>query len=673
MGILEGMASGFFQAISLGVLPYLVIGALFGLIVGVIPGLSGHFAMAMVIPFLYTMEPATGVAFLLGAHSTVSQGGGLTAILFNIPGTGSNVATMFDGSVMRANGRGGVAVGVAMTSCFLGAAFGALVIALLLPALRHIVLLFGPPEVFVLVLLALTFVSVLGDGDIIKSIVAALSGLLLAMIGLDNVTNQERFTFGLLSLQDGLELVPVILGLFAVSEMFELWSKGGSLIGKHENSLSARETQKQIFHGVSEAFRHWWLVMRCSSIGTVLGLVPGLGSAAASFIAYAHAKQTSKSRETFGKGNIEGVIAPESAIDAVEGGALATTLAFGIPGSSSMAILLAGLFVLGLETGPKMVTDNVDLVFVMIFTIVIGNFIGTVAGMFMINPLTRASTIRSSILVPVLITTIFTGAYAVNFSWFDIGIAVVFGILGYLMKEQGYSRAALLIGFVLGFALEKNLYLAVQLSGPYFIFDTVPLTLAIITIVFLGYSIWNIIRENKKGEILADGEGVTAVSIHEGTMQLCFIAVIGLILVAAFIQALTYDIVSARTPLVIMVPLLILAGVEFRHSWKVAAGTDIARQLFDVLQGKNSNFNSSAGFFGWMILLLALIFVAGHYAGIAAFMFMLMYMIAGEKPVLSLSISGGVTLIIYTLFEHIFSIELYRGLVYRAWAGYGIY
>jgi TctA family transporter len=457
--------------------------------------------MAMVIPFLYTMEPAAGIAFLLGAHSTVSQGGGLTAILFNIPGTGSNVATLFDGAMMRNQGRGGVAVGVAMTSCFLGAAFGSLVISLLLPALRHIVLMFGPPEIFVLVILALTFVAVLGDGHMHKSILASLGGLLLAMVGMDNVTNQERYTFGLLELQDGLELVPVILGLFAVAEMFDLWAKGGSLVGERADNLTARETQRQIFHGVRQAFRHWWLVLRCSTIGTTMGLIPGLGSAAASFVAYGHAKQTSKNKETFGKGNIEGVIGPESAIDAVEGGALASTVAFGIPGSSSMAILLAGLFVLGMETGPKMVSENVDFVFLMIFTIVIGNFIGTIAGMFMINPLTRLSGIRGSVLVPVLITIIFTGAYAVNFAWFDIGITVIFGILGYLMKELSYSRAALLIGFVLGFSIEKNLYLALQLSGPYFIFEPLPLALATVTAAFLGYNIWAYIRNGQKVKI----------------------------------------------------------------------------------------------------------------------------------------------------------------------------
>lgn len=497
MGIVEGLSSGFLQTVSPGILPYICVGSLFGLVVGVIPGLSGQFAMAMLIPFLYTMDPTTGIAFIIGAHSSVSQGGGLTAILFSIPGTGQNAATLLDGPPMRNNGQAGLAVGAAMMSCFLGGAFGAIVLALLLPILQEVVLFFGPPEIFVLAFLALTFVSVLGDEDIVKSIIAALLGLLLAMIGLDNVTNQERFTFGLLQLRDGLSLVPVILGLFAIAEMFDLWLRGGSLAGKHTNMLSAKETQKQIFRGLGEAIKHWKLVARCSAIGTAMGVIPGLGAAPASFVAYGHAKQSSKSKETFGRGNIEGVIGPESANNATQGGALASTVAFGIPGSSSMAILLAGLFILGMETGPKMITEHVDVVFVMIFTIIIGNLIGVIGGVFLVNPLSRATSLRSSLLVPVLVVIILTGAFAVNRSAFDMGIAIFFGILGYMMKLLNYSRAAMLIGFVLGFAVEKNLYLAIQLSGPYFLFDPIPLTLAIITLVFLGYNIWSIARRKR--------------------------------------------------------------------------------------------------------------------------------------------------------------------------------
>lgn len=490
MGIAEGFVSGLFQALSFDVFPYLLAGSLFGLVIGVIPGLSGHFAMAMAIPFLYTMAPNAGIAFLLGAHATVAQGGGITAILFSTPGTGQNAATLLDGPPMRDKGLAGVAVGAALMSCFMGATFGAVSLALLLPVLQEVVLLFGPAEVVVLAFLALTFVAVLGKEDMTRGLIAAFLGLLLSMIGLDNVTNQERFTFGFLELTDGLALVPVILGLFAVAEIADLWTKRVSLSGSQIAPLSAKETQKQIFEGIRISLSKWWLVIRCSFIGTLMGLIPGLGSAPAAFVAYGHAQQTSKSKETFGKGNIEGVIGPEAANDAVEGGALASTIAFGIPGSSSMAILLGGLFVLGMDTGPVMINEQVDIVFLMIFTIIIGNFIGTVVGMFLVNPLTRATYLRPSILVPVLIVIIFTGAYAVHNSVFDIWVALAFGVLGYFMKEFNFSRAAMLIGFVLGHAIEKNLYIALKLSGPFFFLDTIPLILSLITLGFLVYSIW---------------------------------------------------------------------------------------------------------------------------------------------------------------------------------------
>lgn len=498
MGITEGLLIGFFESISLDVIPYLFIGALLGLVLGIIPGLSGHFAMAMVIPFIYTMEPAAGIAFLLAAHATVAQGGGLTAILFSTPGTGQNAATLLDGPPMVEKGEAGRAVGAALTACFLGAAFGAIALAIMLPALQKIVLFFGPPEIFMLAFLALTFVAILAKEDLTRSLIAAFFGLLLAFVGVDNVTNQTRFTFGSLSLWDGLALVPVILGLFAVSEMIDLWTKGGSLAKNGATKISSKEMQKQIFEGIGETFKRWWLVLRCSSIGTIMGLIPGLGSAPAAFVAYGHAKQTSKDPDSFGKGNIEGVIGPESANDAVEGGALASTVAFGIPGSSSMAILLGGLFVLGLEAGPKMVNNHVDLIFVMIFTIVFANLIGTIVGMFLANPLARITFLRGSILVPVLLVIVFTGAYMVHGNFFDIGLALVFGIMGYAMKVLNYSRAALLIGFVLGYTVEKNLYLSLKLKGPTFFMQPIPLFLLLLTLAVLSYNIWTIIRDNNK-------------------------------------------------------------------------------------------------------------------------------------------------------------------------------
>lgn len=666
MDILEALASGFLQAASLEVLPYLLGGAMFGLILGVIPGLGGHFAMAMVIPFLYSLSPTAGIAFLLGSHSTVAQGGGLTAILFSTPGAGQNAATLLDGPPMRNKGLAGMAAGAALTACFLGAAFGVIALALLIPVLQQLVLIFGPAEIFVLVFLALTFVAVLGKEDITRSLIAGLAGLLMAMVGLENVTNQERFTFGLLGLLDGLPLVPVILGLFAIAEMIDLWAEGSFLSGKHARKLSAKDTQKQIFQGVAATFKHWWLVLRCSSIGTFMGLIPGLGSTSAAFVAYGHAKQTSKSSETFGQGNIEGVISAESANDAVEGGALASTIAFGIPGSSSMAIVLAGLFVLGLQTGPAIVTDQTDLIFVMIFTVIIGNLFGTIAGVFLVNPLTRLTSLPASLLVPVLISIILTGAYAVNSSIFDIGIVVLFGFIGYLMKQLGYSRSSLLIGFVLGAVLEKNLFLAIQIDGPYFFLQPVPLVLALITVGFLIFNIYAISRS------ATTGKGQASVD-RSKPYELYFIGTAGVLFVAALLGALSYDFLPSRTPVFILIPLLLLTAIQINRARILQRARQAAmvsnRSVFAVEDQLGKAFEIIM----WTILLLALIIFAGHYAAILIFMLLLLKTASKTDTTLALAIAASVTLALFILFEIAFDIELYRGLVYRAFSGYKLF
>jgi TctA family transporter len=495
MNVLDGLLQGFTAAVSLEVIPYLIGGATLGLIIGVIPGLSGHFAMAMLIPFVFRMEAVTGVTFILAAHAAVAQGGGVTAILFATPGTGQNAATLLDGPAMTEKGEAGRAVGAAMTACFLGALFGAVVLTVLLPILRKVVLLFGPPEFFMLAVLALTFIAVLGTkGSINKGLIAGALGLLLSFIGVGNVTGERRFTFGLLELWDGLSMVPVLLGIFAVSEMLDLWIQGGALARK-ETDHDARSLQKQIFSGVMDTLRRWWLVIRCSSIGTTLGLIPGLGSAPAAFLAYAHAKQTSKTPEKFGTGTIEGVIAPESANDAVEGGALASTLAFGIPGSSSMAILITALIIMGVEPGPELMIFQLDLVFLMIWTVILGNFVGTILGIVIANPLARVTFMRGSILVPVLLTIILTGSFVVHSSWFDMIVALVFGILGYVMKKLDYSRPAFIIGFVLGLMVEKNLILSLKLYGKSFMFEPLALTLMVITMLVLVYNLHKLLRK----------------------------------------------------------------------------------------------------------------------------------------------------------------------------------
>lgn len=674
MSVLEALQIGLMEAMSPQVLPFLLGGALFGLVLGMVPGLSGHFALAMTIPFLYGLSPPAGIALLLASRSTVAQGGGVTAILFSTPGSGQNAATLLDGPAMRDKGQAGLACGAALTSCFLGALFGVAVLALLLPVLQYVVEFMGPAEISMLVLLALTFVSVLGRGDMLRSVIAGLAGLFLATVGVDHLTNHERFTFGLLSLRDGLPMVPFILGIFAVSEMIDMWSDPGRAADSKRHSLSAGDVQRQIFRGALAVFRKWWLVLRCSSIGTAMGLIPGLGSVAASFVAYGHARATSKSASSFGSGNIEGVIGPESANDAVEGGALASTIAFGIPGSSSMAIVLAGLMVLGLHAGPEIITDHTDLVFVMVFTVVLGNLLGSAVGMFLVNPLSRLSTLSPRLLVPVLVPLIITGAYAVNRSVFDIGVVLVSGVIGYLMKRLGYARSTLMIGFILGSALEVNFSLALQLDGPLFFTQPAPLALLVVTLVFLTYNLGLFTRRSRHGEsqdtTTTKPGGSGAAGERLPGLEPVLIGLLLPLLLLALLVALQRGPGQAITPAAILAPLVVLCAWQFRRCRAQLRSVPLTTRGLRAAWDQAPALAEAARFAAWIGMLLLLILVAGHYGAVAAFTCYLLMRTHERDWSFALATAGCVTLGLYLIFEIALDIELYRGLMVRALQGF---
>ena len=505
MEVVSASLAGLKSVLTLSTLWYVVFGACLGILVGIIPGLSGHFAMAMLVPFIFRMEPVHGLAFILGSHSAVAMGGGLTAILFATPGTGLNAATLLDGPGLTAKGQAGRAVGAALTSGFVGSMFGIIILTCLIPVLRSVVLVFGPPEFFMLALLALSFVAALsGRGmSMYRGLIAGVLGVLLALIGMCVRTGIPRFTFGFIELWSGLPLIPVMLGIFGVAEMLDLWSKGkGGSLASGSAALSFIEMQQQIFLGIKDALKRWWLILRCSSIGTVAGIIPGMGGSAGSFLAYAHAKQSEKNSEEFGTGVIEGVIAPESANHSVEGGALAATVAFGIPGSSSMAILLAAMIIMGITPGLELMTQRLDLVFVMIWTIVVGSFFTAILAAFITNPFARMTFIPSTIMVPALLAVVFTGAFSVHSVLFDCTLALIFGVLGFIMKKLDYSRPSFILGIILGSMIEKNFFLSMTLYGFSFFMHPVALVLFVLLIVVLAV---NIYKQIKHGRAASEG------------------------------------------------------------------------------------------------------------------------------------------------------------------------
>lgn len=674
MTLLEGIHGGLALALSVETLPWLGLGAAFGLIVGVIPGLSGHFAMAMAVTFLYSMEPASGIVFILAAHATVAQGGVLTTILFSTPGTGQNAATLLDGPAMRDKGEAGLAVGAVMTSSFLGALFGAVALALLLPVLREVVLMFGPAEIFALSMLGLVFIAVLGRRDLLRSLIAGLIGLLLAMVGSGGAAWNPRLSFGIDRLMDGLPLVPVILGLFAVAEMFKPWGRGGTFAKENAQASSFLHAQTQMMRGALVALKHWSLVVRSSIIGTIIGLIPGLGSSTAAFIAYAHAKQTSPRPETFGTGNVEGAIAPETANNAVEGGALASTLAFGIPGSSSMAILLSAFTILGMQTGPVMLNEGVDVIYLMIFTIILGNLIGSVCGLFMIGPLVRLTALRTSLVVPWILVLIFTGAYAGERMLTDIGIALLFGVFGYIASLLRYSRAALLIGFVLGEAVDRNLNLGLQLEGPFFFLKGLALPLTAVTVLFL---VWNLVRTGGAGSATGRTGVVSAEQSPDPedrgnrlALETLFLGFLGVVAAVALVSVAGESWSTARTPVVVLLPLLALTAVQFLRVRRAALPGQTRQRTRSALAAEFPAFSRSLQLLGACLTALAAIAVLGHYVGVAALVFGLSGLLGGEWRRVALLSAVLAAATIYTIFEVCFGIDMYRGLVFRAFLGW---
>lgn len=466
---------------------YMLVGIMGGMFLGLFPGLGGMFTLAIMIPFIYGMPPAQAFAFLLGAHAVVATTGAITTILLNIPQSGPEAAVLFDGFPMTQQGKAAEAIGAGMASSALGGIVGAVFLALFLPIGDKLVLAFGPPEFFMLAMLGIVFIATVGGGSVTKALISGGLGLMLSLVGFDPMTGIVRYSFGQLFLFDGIDLATTVIGLFGIAQVMRMMVEGGKL-----SNAKTAELGNGMLRGVFGSFRHWWLVVRCSIIGTVIGFIPGIGGDVATFMGYGHAVQTSKHPEKFGKGAVEGVIAPLAAIHAKEGGALIPTVAFGIPGSGAMAILLAAFYIVGLQPGPEMLSTHKSLLFSMVWTIIVANIIASTLACLLANKLAMITKLRVTILVPIVLVLAMLGSYGISSAFEILIISVLAGFLGYEMEKQGYSRAALIIGLVLGKIMEQNLNLSIRLYGWNFL--TRPITI-IIMLIIVGSLVFPLIKK----------------------------------------------------------------------------------------------------------------------------------------------------------------------------------
>ena len=494
--MLESMLSGLQQVMSWDVLVLMLFAVFLGNFFGATPGLGGNLGLALCIPFVFGMDPFLGIAFLLAMHSVVHTGGSIPGILFAVPGTGPNVATIIDGYPMAKQGRGLEAIGAALTASGLGGILGAVILAGLIPALRPIAMSFGSAEIFMLIIFGLTFIVVVSRESIPKGFIAALLGLGLGTVGLDAYTGVGRFTFGQLWLWDGIHIITIVLGIFAFAEMIDLGARGRA--GKIAEEVKIGAHWDQLWKGAKAVFTHWWLALRTAVIGCFIGIIPGLGGDAATWICYGHTVQTEKNKENFGKGDIRGVIGVETANNSKEGGSLLPTVVFGVPGSSGMAILMGAFLILGIVPGPQMITEKLDMVWGMVFVMVIANILGVVTLFPLARYMGKLAFLRSSLLIPPILVLAGVGAFLIRGCWQDVVLALLFGFVGYGMKRWNYPRAPLILGFILGPLGEGYLHKSLGVWGLAFLGRPIVVVLLVLTILSLCYSVWKSYQEGKK-------------------------------------------------------------------------------------------------------------------------------------------------------------------------------
>ena len=444
-------------------LAMLVLGVLLGLMVGVIPGIGGIFGLTILIPVTYGLDPISAFALLLGMASVTTTSDTIPAVLIGVPGTVGAAATVVDGHEMAKNGQAAQALGAAYTASMIGGVFGAVLLALSIPVMRPLVLMLNYGDLFAITVFGLTLVALLSGANWIKGLLAAHLGALVAYIGIDPYEGVERWTFGQVYLWDGVPVAVVFLGLFAIPELAGVLARG-----QIQTTMLAPEPGG-LWRGIREALRHWRLVLRSGSIGAFLGAIPGVGVVVIEWVAYGDAARArtdaAAGEPAYGKGNIRGVIAPESANNAKEGGSLLPTLAFGIPGSASMAILLGAFAVHGVVPGPKMLEDNATLLVTMILTVALANVLGAVICLGLTPWLARLARVPATSLVPLALVFVGIGAFYAAKDWRDLLLLGIFGLLGLVMRRLGWSRPAFALGFVLAPNLERFFFLSWQISG----------------------------------------------------------------------------------------------------------------------------------------------------------------------------------------------------------------
>ena len=451
-----------------------------GIIIGVLPGLGATTGAALLLPFTLTMTPVHAIAVLATIYVAATFAGSITAILINTPGTSAAAATTFDGYPLAQKGEAGRALGIAVVASTIGGIFSIIVLCMAAPMLARVAYEFRPPEYFALTIFGLSMLASVGAGGAVKNLIGGIFGVWLATIGAERVTSIERFMFGNYELYEGLSFVPVMIGLFAISELL-VQSKKAHLVANVITLKAVKLPTKEDYKKI------WRTIVRSSGIGTFIGILPAEGATVASMIGYSEARRWSKNRDEFGKGAIEGIAGAESANNAATGGAMVPTMVLGIPGSGTTAIILVGLMVHGLRPGPYLFTEQVTTVYQIFGSMLVANLIFLALGLYAAKIFARISLIPTSILWPIVFALSVIGAYSLSASLLDVWIALIFGVVGFFARRHGFSVAPIAVGLILGHMVENNLQNSLKMfDGQWWLILAQPLALFFLVLAFLG-------------------------------------------------------------------------------------------------------------------------------------------------------------------------------------------
>jgi putative tricarboxylic transport membrane protein len=600
------------ELLSLKHLAYMFLGLFVGLLIGILPALGGIAGLSLLIPFIYGMDQVSALAMLIGLLAIMPTGDTFSSILLGIPGGSSSQATVLDGFPLAKKGEAARALSTAFISSMFGGVFGAVVLTGFVFIARPVILAFGSAELFMLALLGLSMVAVLSGRSLVKGVAACCIGLVIGSIGAAPATGEFRMVFDIEYLYDGVPLVVVGMGVFAIPEIVDLMRQNQAIAG--EMPLG-----KGWGRGIRDWAENWFLSLRCSAVGCIVGVIPGLGGSVVDWIAYGHAVQTTKDSSNFGKGDIRGVIAPESANNAMTGGAMLPTILFGIPGSGSMAVFLGCMVLIGIEPGPSMVTTDLHLTYTMIWSLALANIFGALACVALARPIAGLTKVPFQYMAPFLIVMIAFAAFQSTRSIDDLIALLILGCVGVLMKRFGWSRPALLIGYVLAPQAETFLYQAVQFNGWSFLGRPGVIIIGVLTLASIYFGLRN--RVDEHGHLVPVQDNVPDVPQFKAHLpQITFAAVVLGLMGFALFDSLQHDFLGKVFPLSASIVGLVIVGVLL---WELWAGKPGHHSHFDAeLTGEHVGKEGVHGMWsglGWLAALVVISTLVGFVIGVTLF------------------------------------------------------